>query len=325
MKRREFLKLASLAAALPLTAQAQQAGNARKVGFLYPGPLAGASPRIKAIVSGLRAGGFREPEDVQILARVTEGDATKLAPMAADLVAQKVDLIIASGPSAVRSVRAATSTIPIVAGDLESDPLKVGFIESIARPGGNVTGTFLDFPDFGKKWLESLKEALPKLGLVAVFLDPSTGDTQIKAVVTAAKTLNVRIAEYELRGQADLDGAFAFAREQRADALLILSSPFVGGNAKLLAERCLTQRFPAMTLFPDFAREGGLMAYGPNLMTFMREQGVIASKILKGENPANLPIESPTKFEFVLNLKTAKILDVAIPPATLLRADEVIE
>jgi putative tryptophan/tyrosine transport system substrate-binding protein len=323
--RRAFVAAFGGVAAWTLAAQAQGASKVRKVGFLYPGPLAGAPPRIAAVVSGLRAGGFREPEDVQILARITEGDTSKLAPMAADLVGQGVDLIVAVGPAAVRAMRAATSTIPIVASDLESDPVKAGFVVNVARPGSNLTGTFLDFPDFGKKWLEVLKEAQPKLGTVAVFWDPTTGDTQINAVSAAAKTLDVRIAAYEMRGRPDVDGAFAFAREQHADALLILSSPFVGGNTKLFAERCLAQRLPAVTLFPDFARDGGLMAYGPNLLAFFRQQGILASKILKGQSPADLPIETPTKFEFVLNLKTARLLDVAIPPVTLLRADEVIE
>ena len=326
MRRRNFIALGSAAAVTrPIGVWAQQRDKVRKVGFLYPGPLGAAPPRITALLSGLRAGGFREPDDVQVVARITEGDPTKLAPMAEDLVTQQVDLIFTIGPAAVRAARNATSTIPIVASDLESDPVKLGFIKSVARPGGNVTGTFLDFPDFGKKWLEALKEALPNQQTVAVFWDPTTGATQIDAVEAAAKTLNVRIAKIELRGRADVDGSFASARESRADGLLILSSPFVGGNTKLLAERCLAQRLPAVTLFTDFARDGGLMAYGPNLLTFLRQQGVLASRILKGQNPADLPIETPTKFEFVLNLKTARILNVEIPAATLLRADEVIE
>jgi putative tryptophan/tyrosine transport system substrate-binding protein len=325
MKRREFLGVPSGAAAWPITSRAQQAHKVRTVGYLYPGPLAGAPPRITALLSGLRASGFREPEDVEILARLTEGDPNKLAPMAADLVAQKVDLVIAIGPAALRALRAATSSIPIVAIDLESDPVKSGFVASISRPGGNVTGMFLDFPDFSKKWLELLKEAIPNIAMVAVLWDPTTADTQINAVQEAAKILNVRIATYEWRGRADVEGGFVFAKSQRADALLLLSSPFVGGNTKLLAERSMAERLPAITLFPDFAREGGLMAYGPNLLALFRQLGVLASKILRGESPANIPVEAPSKFEFVLNLKTARLLDVPISTATLLRADEVIE
>jgi putative tryptophan/tyrosine transport system substrate-binding protein len=325
MKRREFLGVLSGAAAWPITSRAQQAHKIRTVGCLYPGPLAGAPPRITALLSGLRASGFREPEDVAILARLTEGDPNKLAPMAADLVAQKVDLIIAIGPPALRALRAATSSIPIVAIDLESDPVKSGFVASINRPGGNVTGMFLDFPDFSKKWLEFLKEAIPNIAVVAVFWDPTTADPQVTAVQEAAKILNVKVATYEWRGRADVEGAFAFAKSHQADALLMLSSPFVGGNTKLLAERSIAARFPAITLFPDFAREGGLMAYGPNLLALFRQLGVLASKILKGQSPADIPVEAPSKFEFVLNLRTARLLDVPISTATLLRADEVIE
>ena len=169
MKRREFLGVPSGAAAWPITSRAQQAHKVRTVGYLYPGPLAGAPPRITALLSGLRASGFREPEDVEILARLTEGDPNKLAPMAADLVAQKVDLVIAIGPAALRALRAATSSIPIVA--IESRKWRSGkiwVVASISRPGGNVTGMFLDFPDFSKKWLELLKEAIPNIAMVAV-------------------------------------------------------------------------------------------------------------------------------------------------------------
>jgi ABC-type uncharacterized transport system substrate-binding protein len=301
MKRREFLGVLSGAAAWPMTSRAQQANKIRTVGCLYPGPLAGAPPRITALLSGLRASGFREPEDIEILTRLTEGDPNKLAPMAADLVAQKVDLIIAIGPAALRALRAATSSIPIVAIDLEGDPVKSGFIASVSRPGGNVTGMFLDFPDFSKKWLEVLKEVIPNIAVAAVFWDPTTADTQVNAVREAAKVLNVKIATYQWRGRADVEGAFAFAKSHQADALLMLSSPFVGGNTKLLAERSIAARLPAVTLFPDFAREGGLMAYGPNLLALYRQLGVLASKILRRGSPANIPVEAPSKFEFVLN------------------------
>src|SRR5205807_3211681 len=187
VRRREFMSLiAGAAATWPLAAHAQQ--PTFQVGFLYPGPQAAASPRIAAYSSGLQAGGIR-PQQVDIIARMTDGDAAPLAPMAADLVARKVDVIAAISPAAVRAAQAATATIPIVAGDLESDPVASGFAASIARPGGNITGVFLDFLDFSKKWLEALKEAVPQMAQVAVFWDPATGPMQRQAVEAAAQTL----------------------------------------------------------------------------------------------------------------------------------------
>jgi putative tryptophan/tyrosine transport system substrate-binding protein len=325
LKRREFITLLGGAAALwPLALRAQQPAGAFQVGFLYPGPQAAAPSRIAAFSSGLQAGGVG-PEQVTIVPRVTGGDPALLAPMAADLVGRKVDLITATSPAAIRAAQAATHTIPIVAGDLESDPVASGFVASHARPGGNITGMFLDFPDFSKKWLEALKEAVPQASTIGVFLDPATGPTQLKAVEAASETLDVKLAIVEVRGTADVEPAFQSITRQGARALLMLSSPFVGGNTKLLAGLAATHRLPAVTLFPDFARDGGLMAYGPNLMAYFRQQGVMAGKILHGAKAAELPIETPTKFEFVLNLKTAKLLGLTVPASILLRADEVIE
>ncbi len=325
LQRREFITLVGGAATLwPLPLVAQQPQRTFQVGFLYPGPQAAAPARIAAFSSGLQAGGVR-PEQVTIIPRVTGGDPALLAPMAADLVGRNVDLISAISPAAIRAAQAATRTIPIVAGDLESDPVASGFVASNARPGGNITGTFLDFPDFSKKWLEALKEAVPQVSTVGVFWDAATGPTQLKAVEAAAEPLGVKLAVVEVRGLPDVEPAFQSITRQGARALLILPSPFVGGNTKPLAGLAVTHRLPAVTMFPDFARDGGLMAYGPNLMAYIRQQGVMAGKILHGAKPADLPIETPTKFEFVLNLKTARLLGLTVPASILLRADEVIE
>ena len=323
MRRREFIGvLAGAAATWPLAARAQQ--STFQVGFLYPGPQAAASPRIAAYSSGLQAGGIR-PEQVNIIARVTGGDAAPLAPMAADLVARKVDLIAAISPAAVRAAQAATPTIPIVAGDLESDPVASGFAASIARPGGNITGVFLDFPDFSKKWLEALKEAVPQMAQVAVFWDPATGPMQRQAVEAAAQTLNLKLTILQVATRADFEPAFQSATQRGAEALVMLSSPLVGANSKLLAGLALAHRLPAVTLFTDFARDGGLMAYGPNLLGVFRQGGVLSAKILQGAKAAETPIETPSKFEFVLNLKTAAQLGITVPASVLLRGDEVIE
>jgi putative tryptophan/tyrosine transport system substrate-binding protein len=307
VKRRDFIRMiGGAAAAWPLSARAQQSAKILHVGFLYPGPLVGAAPRIAPFTSGLQAGGLRVPDQVMVIPGVTDGNAALLAPMATDLVARKVDATI-------------------VAIDLESDPTDSGFIASYARPGGNITGVFLDFPEFSKKWLEALKEAVPKISSVAVFWDSSTGPTQIRAIEAAAQILNIKLVILEMPGRADVESAFKSVTGQGASALLILSSPFVSANTKLLADQALSHRLPAITMFPHFARDGGLMGYGPNLLSYFRHAGVMVARILRGADPAETPIDRPTKFEFVLNLKTAAVLGIVIPPETLLRADEVIE
>jgi putative ABC transport system substrate-binding protein len=217
------------------------------------------------------------------------------------------------------------TTLPIIAIDLESDPVGAGFIASFARPGGNITGIFLDFPDFSKKWLELLKEAVPSASLISIFWDPASGPLQIRAAEAAATALKLNVLRHEVGTSADLERAFQVANAKGASALLILPSPLVGGNSKLLAELTAAHRLPAVSLFTDFARQGGLLAYGPNLLTYYRQQGVLIAKLLHGASPAETPVERPTKFEFVLNLKTADTLGITVPPAILLRADEVIE
>ncbi len=326
MRRREFLGILSgaAAAAWPLAARAQEAAKPLQVGFLYPGPQTAAVPRMAAYLSGLQAGGFRA-EQFTLVPRVTGGNSALLAPMAADLVAANVNLIAAIGPAAARAAQTATSAIPIVAIDLESDPVGSGLVASVARPGGNITGVFLDFPDFSKKWLEALKEAVPQLSNVAMLWDPATGPIQRNALDVAAKALGLSLTTLEVRERADFETAFQSATQQRIGGAVILSSPLVGANTKLLAELAAKHRLPAATLFTDFARAGGLLAYGPNLLGIFRQAGVISAKILRGAKPAELPIETPTKFEFVLNLKAARLLDLTIPASTLLRADEVIE
>ena len=275
-------------------------------------------------MAGLKAGGL-QPDQISLVRRITGGDLGKLAPMASDLVERKVDLISAISPVAIRAAMTATKTIPIVAGDLESDPVAAGFVSSVAHPGGNVTGVFLDFPDFSKKWLEALTEAIPQLKNVALFWDPGTGKQQLSAVQSAADAMGITLERIEVRGRADAEAGFATASQQGAGAVLMLSSPFVGSATKMLADLAMAQRLPAITLFTDFARNGGLMAYGPDFAAFFREQGVMAGKILQGAKAADLPVETPTKFEFVLNLKTAKALNLPMPASLLLRADEVIE
>jgi putative ABC transport system substrate-binding protein len=207
MQRRGFIiLLGGSAALLPLPLRAQQTASGFQLGYLYPGAPAAVTSRVAAFRSGLQAGGVRA-DQVSVIVRVADGDLRLLASLAADLVGRKVDLIHATGPAAVRAARAATATVPIVAGDLESDPIGSGFIVSNVRPGGNITGMFLDFPDFSKKWLEALKEAVPQATSVAVFWDSAIGSTQLRAVEAAAPTLGLKLIALDVQKRADFEAA----------------------------------------------------------------------------------------------------------------------
>jgi putative tryptophan/tyrosine transport system substrate-binding protein len=323
VKRREFIVLVGGAAlALPLAASSQPVGRVPKVGVVYPGPQAGATPRVQAVLDGLRAGGYAQ---VEIVLRVADGDPSRIAPLVTEVIASKVDALFAIGPAVVRAARAATQTLPIVANDLESDPVDTGWATSLAHPGGNVTGVFMAFPDFAAKWLELLREAIPQLSRVAVLWDPSTGLFQKKAIEAAAQASKLTLEITEVRTPSDLDGAFNSATQGSANALVMLSSPVISANVRKEAELALIHKLPAITLFPDFARAGGMMAYGPNLLGAIREAGGMTAKVLQGAKPADLPIQRPSKFELVINLKTVDALGLTVPNTLVALADEVIE
>ena len=324
MRRREFITLVGGAASWPLAARAQQP-KIPKLGFLYPGPSTVATTRIDAFLGGLRAAGYRVPEEVEFISRFANGDPTRLAPMAIELVDQNVDVIAAVSTPVALAVRAATATIPIVAFDLETDPVATGMIASLARPGGNITGLFFDFPEFRTKLLELLKEVVPSLSKIAVIWDPNSGSAQLKSIEIAAEAIKVSLEKLEVRNAAEMKQAFDTAKRTDVDAAIILSSPFIGANAKLAAELTLSRRLPAVTLFSEFTRNGGLMSYGPNILDVYRHVGGIAAKVLQGSKPADLPVELTTNFELVVNLKTAKALGLTFPLPLLGRADQVIE
>jgi ABC-type uncharacterized transport system substrate-binding protein len=325
MRRREFITLLGGAAAWPLAARAQQSVQRAKIGVLYPGLASALPSRIAMLRDGLQAVGYREPDNVELVVRSTGGDPTRTIPLAMELVERKVDVILAASSPAVNAVRSATTTTPIVALDLESDPVGSGLISSLSRPGGQVTGIFFDFPDFSKKWLELLKEAIPKLSSIAVLWEPATGPVHIKAVEIAAKELKVKVETMDVPGISNLDDAIFAASSKGVDAILMLSSTVIGANQEYIAGLTLGLRLPAMTLFPDFARRGGLVAYGVNPVNLFRQSAPIVAKVLRGSKPGDVPAELPTKFELVVNLKTAKRLGIVFPTSILLRADEVIE
>jgi putative tryptophan/tyrosine transport system substrate-binding protein len=325
MKRREFITLLGGAAGWPIAARAQQSKTVAKVGFIYPGPEPVAKLRSVALLAGLASEGLREREDFALIVRATGGDMAKVPSVLDELLAGKVDLLVVAGPPLTRAVHDAIKTLPIVTFDLESDPVESGWLQSYARPGGNLTGVFSDFPDFSTKWLQLLKEIVPGITELVVLWDPSTPSVQQKAIAAAAQSVNVKTEVIELRSPADFAAVFDAVSARRPDGLILLSSPLVSINSKQLAELALQHRLPAISLFANFARSGGLVSYGPALDEFYRETGIMAAKVLKGAKPADLPAERPTRFELIVNAKTAKSLGLAIPPTLLATADEVIE
>lgn len=327
MKRRDAIKLLGAAAAgqaWPVMAFGQTRKVA-KVGFLYPGLSTVAGSRLQAYRDGLREAGWGDGQ-VEIVSRFAESVAARNPALVQELVAAKVDILSPISFISVEAARAATKTIPIVAFDLETDPIAGGIAANLARPGGNITGVYFDFPDFSTKWMQLLKEAIPRLSKVVVVRDPGSPSPQLKGIETAAVTLGVKLdGIVEVTSLDGLDAAFRSASERGPDAVLILSSPLFGTNPGRVAELTMKYRLPTVTLFPEFARAGGLMAYGVSLLGAFHQTGVMAGKVLSGAKPAELPIERPTNFELVVNAKTAKSLGIELPTSILLRANEVIE
>jgi len=221
--------------------------------------------------------------------------------------------------------RNATSTIPIVAVDLESDPVAKGFVKNLARPGGNVTGVFLDLPELSGKQLQLLREVIPNVSRVAVLGDSVLNAPQFGATDFAAKTLGIELQRLDVRTPADLDRSLERAKRGAAGAVILLSSPLVFVNRAAISSMAATRRLPAVSMFVEFAEAGGLMVYGPSLREAFERCGRYVGKVLQGARPADLPVERPEKFDLVINLKTAKALGLTIPPSLLQRADQVIE
>ena len=325
MRRREFVAIIGGGAVWPLATRAQELRAVGKIGFLFPGPEALAKSRSVPFLAGLASEGLHEPDQITLLIRATGGDVAQIAPLLNDLLARKIDLIVPGAPVVTRAVRAAVANLPIVMFDLETDPMESGWIQSYARPGGNLTGMFGDFPSFSTKWLELLKETVQGLARVVTLWDPTTTTVQTKAVAAAAQLFNVKTEVVEFKSPSELGAVFDAVSARRPDGLLLLSSPIISIYSSQLAEMALKHRLPAISMFSSFARAGGLMAYGPNIVELYRETGVMAAKVLKGTKPGDLPAERPSRFEFVINLKTAKALDIEFPPRLLALADEVIE
>jgi putative ABC transport system substrate-binding protein len=314
--------------AAPLAAEGQQAAKVPRIGFLV-GNLAPNPHLREAFPQGLRDLGYVEGRNAVIEYRDAEGKLERLPALAAELVALKVDVILAPGTLHALAVKQATKTIPVVFIGA-ADPVRSGLVTSLARPGGNVTGLSNLAPELVGKWLELLTQAVPGVSRLAVLWQPGGQDERterdmLKAAEVAARALGVRLQFVEARGPADFDRAFSDMTRARAGALTALGTALFVSERRRLVDLAAKHRLPAVYTTREFVDAGGLMAYGANVADLHRRAATYVDKILKGAKPADLPVEQPTKFDLVINLKTAKALGLTIPPSLLARADEVIQ
>jgi putative tryptophan/tyrosine transport system substrate-binding protein len=326
-RRKPFcFALCALLLALGLSAEAQEPKKVPRIGVLWPFLPTVGPPLAEAFRQGLRNLGYVEGQNITIEYRYSEGKDSRLPDLAGELLRLKVDVIFAPTTTAALVAKNATSEIPIITATA-ADPVGSGLAASLARPGGNVTGlSLLAGLEISGKELELLKEALPKLTRVAVLADPSSQPTAglLKEAEQAARSLKVQLRVVEARGPNELEGAFSTIKKEHAGALLVIASPFIGSNPRIVSFAA-SGRLPAMYPYTESVDAGGLMSYGPNRPDLFRRAAVYVDKILKGTKPAALPIEQPMKFEFVINLKTAKQLGLTIPQSVLYRADRVIK
>jgi putative ABC transport system substrate-binding protein len=317
------LALALLAA--PLVVGAQPTATAPRVGLLEAGSLAGRAPLWEVFRQAMRELGYVETRTVVFEARGADGKPERLPALAAELVRSKVDVIVTSGTSAAQAAQQATATIAVVMAT-GSDPLGLGLVASLARPGGNVTGVTTLTTELSAKRLELARDIVPGASRLAILGDTGAATTnQIRDTKAAARALGVRLDAVTVWRPTELDGAFSTIARERPALLLIISTPMFFGGRRRLADLALKHRLPTVHADPEYAEAGGLIAYGINLGELFRRAAVYVDKILKGAKPADLPVEQPTRFELVVNLKTAKALGLTIPPSVLARADQVIE
>ena len=324
MIRRAFITLlGGAAAAWPLAARAQQAESIPRIGLLWPGDAPPASPRMESFRQGLRALGFVDGQNIAIELRYAQRGPQQLPELAAELISLKAGVILAPGDLAPKVAQQATETIPIVAGG--DDILGAGVVASLSRPGGNTTGLTILSPELSAKRLEILRDIIPGLSRVTALSDPTTGASQATITTSAALSLNLKLQVLEVRRREDVAGAVRAARNSQAEALNVFSSPILASLHREIIAFAAEYRLPAIYQWKEHVEAGGLVSYGPNLAAIWRQFGIIVAKLLKGVKPADLPVEQPTKFELVVNLRTAKALGLEIPPTLLALADEVIE
>jgi ABC-type uncharacterized transport system substrate-binding protein len=304
---------------------AQQRKKVIRLGFLAATSASTEKSRIEAFRQGMGELGYVEDKNIVIEWRFGEGKLDRLPDLAAELVLLKVDVIVTAGPNSTRAVKEATATIPIVMG-LDTDPVGSGVVASLARPGGNITGLSSLQPELSGKRLELLKEIVPRLSHVAVFgTSVNPGNAQaLRETELAAGAFGVKLQYLDVLSPKDIETVFRSASKGRVDAVLLLASPVYISHRKQLADLAVKSRLPAIYNRPEYVEDGGLMAYSPSVDDMFRRAAKYVDKILKGAKPADLPVEQPVKFEFIINLKAAKQIGLTIPPNVLARADRVV-
>jgi putative tryptophan/tyrosine transport system substrate-binding protein len=326
MRRRAFISLLTGAAAWAHAARGQQAASVRRIGLLSPFSPADTSLWNKALLRGLRDAGWIDGKNLIIEYRYAEGKKERLPGLVADLVRQKVDIIVTTVTLDTLTAKNATAEIPIVMVAV-GDPVAVGIVKSLARPGGNVTGLSQMTPDLSGKRLELLKEIVPNVSSVAVLFDPEDPLSTLdwKEAQLSAKKLRIEVHSLEVRRTSDFDKVLKEAATSRVGAIVVMPAPVLFENLKLIADFATQNLLPSTFHLREFPTLGGLVSYGVDRSDLFRRAATYVDKILKGASPADLPIEQPTKFELVINLRTAKTLGLTIPPNVLGIADEVIE
>ena len=320
------LTLGALLLVLSLPANAQQLTKIPRIGYLNASSASSASSRVEAFRRGLRDLGYAEGKTIIVEYRFAEGNPDRLRQLTAELVQLNVDIIVSGGPTVTRLAKEATSTIPIVMG-FDDDPVGSGFVASLARPGGNITGLSTLAPEISGKQIEILKEVVPRISRVAVIGNSTRSATSLafKEMELAAGVLKVQLQYLDVRDPKDIETAFGAASKGRADAIVVLGSPVLNLRRTQIADLAVKNRMPGVYAQPEFIDAGGLMYYGASFTDIFQRAATYVDKILKGAKPADLPIEQPIKFEFVVNLKAAKQIGLTIPPNVLVRADRVIK
>ena len=308
-------------------AEAQQTGKVHRIGLLSAGPPGDTTytPRHDAFRQGLRQLGYVEGKNVIIEERFAEGKLDRQPALAAELVSSKAEVIVVGGATGVRATRQATSIVPIVMAFISDDPVQAGFVASLAQPGGNITGLTSISTELSGKRLELLKEAFPKISRVAYLRDPTNPATAPAETEVAAQALKVKLQPLEAQSPGEFEKAFRSAVKGRADAIIIQSGGFFTTHQTRIINLAAKNRLPAMYTEQDYVLAGGLMAYATSIPDLYRRAATYVDKILKGAKPADLPVEQPTKFEFIINLKAAKQIGLTIPPSVLFQADKIIK
>jgi putative ABC transport system substrate-binding protein len=326
MRRREFLTLVAGAAAWPVGARAQQPQGLPRIGYVFSFIPSEGQHLWDACRQGLRDLGYVEGQSIILEPRWAEGRHERLPGLLADLVRLNVDVIVAAATPASRAAKAATATIPIVIVAV-GEPVRAGLVASLARPGGNVTGLGLLTPDLSGKRLELLLEIAGNVSRVAILMNPDNAVSAIflEETQAAARRAGIELQRVDARNPQEIEPAFGAITSGRADALIVFDDPVLWSHRPRIVALAAARRMPAMYGLRDFVDDGGLMSYGPNRPDQYRRTAIFVDKILKGAKPADLPVEQPTRFDLVINLKTAKALGLDVPPTLLVRTDAVIE